>query len=883
MHEVVQALNELPCRHLLSILDCCFAGSFRWSSQHRKIVVSDSGPLYREKYDRYIRDRAWQAITSAAYDQLAYDAFDLKNDRGQAKTSPQHSPFATALLSGLSGGADMSPPATRPGQKPGDGATTATELYQYLRDTVEPLTETHGMRQTPELCSLGKHDKGEYIFTTPDHPLNLPAAPSLDRTTNPYKGLASFEEADRDRYFGRNGISAELYQFFLQHQLTIVLGPSGSGKSSLVKAGLLPLVNDVKQDEASWTVLLPFRPGRSPFRALNQVLVHLGLPAVALGATKTKPGLDQPSPQTLDRTLSPEVALRNWFGQNPTSLLVVIDQFEELVTQCDDRERQQFLETLAIALKTYPKQLRAVITLRSDFESQFQSSALGPFWKASRFQVSALSRPELRQAIEEPAALRVLFFDPPEMVERLIDEVVNMPGGLPLLSFALSELYLSYLRRQEIALKQGAAIERAITEEDYDALGGVTIALIQRAETEYQQLIQSDAVYAQTIQQVMLRMVTLGAGELARRPFLVSEQQFLEPEHSRVQTVLTRFLEARLLVAGKTTDGESFVEPAHDALVRGWPRLSEWLKQKRIQETVLLIRSLTSVADQWTSGQQLKKNQGLLWKDNPRLPQALQIMCGASYQEERSRFFHWLRQNAIAKLRRRQKSFWDSLSRSAWLNAKEEEFVKDSLDRKYRSRLTRGSIATLAITALILLATVAEVQRNLANRARQISNIREQSARALNWLSTERALEGSALSINTLQDSMQYPDDVQSNALRSLVAAVQNSREQNRLYGHEEGHEGSVRAVAYSPNGKYIISGSMDKTLKLWNVETGSLIREMNAPRDRIYAVAFSPDSQRVVSAGGDMTLQIWNVSTRGEQIGEDLIGHRGPCEGGCL
>ena len=269
MHEVVQDLNELPCRHFLSILDCCFAGSFRWSSQHRKAVVFDSEPLYREKYDRYIRDRAWQAITSAAYDQLAYDAFDLRNDRGQDKTCPQHSPFATALLSGLSGGADMSPPATKPGQKPGDGVITATELYQYLRDAVELPTETRGMRQTPELCSLSKHDKGEYIFTAPDHPLNLPAAPSLDRTTNPYKGLASFEEADRDRYFGRNGISAELYQFFLQHQLTIVLGPSGSGKSSLVKAGLLPLVNDVKQDGASWTVLLPFRPGRSPFRALN--------------------------------------------------------------------------------------------------------------------------------------------------------------------------------------------------------------------------------------------------------------------------------------------------------------------------------------------------------------------------------------------------------------------------------------------------------------------------------------------------------------------------------------------------------------------------------------------------------------------------------------
>ena len=889
MHEVSEDLAALPCRHLLAILDCCFAGSFRWSSQRRDISIGDAAPLYRERYDRFIRDYAWQAITSAAYDQLAYDAFDLKNDRGQDPTRPQHSPFAATLLAGLSGKADMSPPATRPGQKPGDGVITATELYQYLRDTVEPTTQ-----QTPELCPLAKHDKGEYIFLIPDHALNLPSAPALDRATNPYKGLAAFEETDRDRYFGRKEITQELYQFFLQHQLTVVLGPSGSGKSSLVKAGLLPLLRKGEKDIAPWTVLPPFRPGRSPFQALNQVLAQLNLPAVkpqSISSTSsTECLLSESSGKASDQFLLPAAGLRNWFEQNPVPLVIVIDQFEELITRCEDDERQQFLETLAIALKTYPQQLRAIITLRSDFESQFQDSSLTPFWQGSRFQVSALTRRELRQAIEEPAAQRVLFFDPSELVERLVDQVINMPGGLPLLSFALSELYLSYLYRQELASKQGTAIERAITEADYTALGGVTLALIRRAESEYQQLVQTDTAYAQTIQQVMLRMVAFGAGELARRPLLASEQQFLEPEESRVHTVLSRLLEARLLVAGTTTDGESFIEPAHDALVRGWPRLSQWLKQKEIQETLLLIRSLTPVSNQWADSEKLRESQGLLWKDDPRLPQALQVMCGASYQKNSSKFARWLRQKAMSKLGLGRKRFWESLSRSVWLNAKEDQFVKDSLERKYRSRLKGYSLTTLVMAVLIMFSTVAWVQRNLANeRTKQaetqtaIAQLREQAARVLNLLPTTNAVSGLVLAIDTMDrsqallasasdntDQRRAFQAVETTAQASLLNAVQVSQEMNRL----EGHGDAVRSVAFSPDGQRLVSGSGDNTMRLWDANTGAAIGQpLEGHGDSVFSVAFSPDGQRLVSGSDDDTLRLWDANT-GAAIGQPLEGH---------
>ncbi|MCI5137760.1 MAG: caspase family protein, partial [Candidatus Electrothrix sp. AR1] len=169
MTELHKALEVLPCRHMLAILDCCFAGAFRWSSKR------DFQPLppivYKERYDRFIRDAAWQVITSASYDQKALDILSgsMRGEQG-ARKRQQHSPFALALFDALDGAAD-----TRP--KNGDGVITATELYLYLRDEVEvPAEELAAHRQTPGLWPLNRHEHGEFIFLVPGHELNLPPA-----------------------------------------------------------------------------------------------------------------------------------------------------------------------------------------------------------------------------------------------------------------------------------------------------------------------------------------------------------------------------------------------------------------------------------------------------------------------------------------------------------------------------------------------------------------------------------------------------------------------------------------------------------------------------------------------------------------------------------
>lgn len=146
MTQVNQALLKLPCRHFLGILDCCFAGAFRWSST-RKLMPLEQGTLYKQRFDRFIQDSAWQVITSAASDQFALDAFDLKSTLRGLKGN--HSPFAAALIEALQGNADIYPAATKPNQPSGDGVITATELYLYLRERVEPDTEARAVRQTP--------------------------------------------------------------------------------------------------------------------------------------------------------------------------------------------------------------------------------------------------------------------------------------------------------------------------------------------------------------------------------------------------------------------------------------------------------------------------------------------------------------------------------------------------------------------------------------------------------------------------------------------------------------------------------------------------------------------------------------------------------------
>ena len=550
MRTVHDRLTALPCRHLLLVLDCCFAGTFRWVT--RDVIVPRT--VFRETFDRFVESPAWQVIASAASDQRAFDVFGDRGDAGQ------HSPFAAALLAGLAGAADLD----------GDALVTASELYIYARGQVERATDG-GIAQTPALFPLARHERGEFVFQVPGRLLRLAAAPPLTAAQNPYRGLESFDETTRSVFFGRDHVVRDLARAVVRQTLTAVVGPSGCGKSSVVKAGLMPLfrARATASGRRRWSVV-------GPIRALDAVA---SLTDTMLGDGNT---------------------------------LIVIDQLEDVLTQSiDDAQRAAFLDMLA-RWCTHER-VRLVVTVRSDYEPQLRGGAWSTAWDAGRFVVPPMSQDQLRQAIERPAEARELYFKPARLVDGLINEVVQMPGALPLLSFTLSELYRHYFERR--------GDDRAITSADVDAVGGVMRALTQRASSTLDALTRVDARYEEIAPRVILRLVsTLGSDPVRRR---VARSELVFPDDGdtqRATALVEALVEARLLVTGSDSEGTPYVEPCHDGLIRGWDRLALW--RRRAAAMLPVVRAAGEAAALWEVQQEAP---AFLWHGDPRLAQLVAL------------------------------------------------------------------------------------------------------------------------------------------------------------------------------------------------------------------------------------------------------------------
>lgn len=442
---------------------------------------------------------------------------------------------------------------------------------------------------------------------------------------NPYKGLRAFQEADAADFFGREALIDQLLGRCVQDdpyvRFLAVVGPSGSGKSSVVRAGLVPQIRGgALPNSDSWFVV-DMVPGTQPLRQLEAALLSVAL----------KP------PSRLAEMLRADVGGLLWavdrvLADVDGDLVLIIDQFEEVFTMVDDEaERNHFLELLRTAVTAPDSRVRVMITLRADFTDRpLEYVNFGELMRTRTEFVLPLSAEEIERAITGPANRVGLQIDT-DLIAAIIADVSEEPGALPLLQYALTEVF----ERRE---------GRRLTLAGYQASGGVLGALARRAEEVFVELPE----HQQTItRQILLRMVTLGEGtEDTRRRARRSELAEVVNDPQQLQQVLDAFGKYRLLTFDvEPGTREPMIEVAHEALIREWQRLRQWLDTGRAD--VRLQRVLAGEAAEWNkfsrdpsflmSGARLTQYEEWLKTTDLMLTQNERAFLDASFEERQRR------------------------------------------------------------------------------------------------------------------------------------------------------------------------------------------------------------------------------------------------------
>ena len=372
----------------------------------------------------------------------------------------------------------------------------------------------------------------------------LPGLPfALAGVMCPFKGLAFFDRADAEYFCGRERVVSEVVARLAASTLVGILGPSGIGKSSLLRAGVLTALGaGVLPGSALWRQVV-LRPGAHPCRELTRVFGSDGIDAALAGL------------------------------EDSERIVVVIDQLEELFTACQfEHERAAFLEHLAAAARDRDRRALVLCSLRADFYGRFGSyPGFAQLLSSSHVLVGPMDRAELARAIEEPASRAGLEVEQP-LVEALVSDVAGEPGGLPLLSTMLLELWQ-------------ARDERTLRYESYRTSGGVRGAIARLAERAFVALDESEQAVARN---VMLRLVRGEEAALVRRRVPLSELEQIDG----AERVVAKLTDARLVTV---SDGE--IEVSHEALLEEWPRYRGWLDEDRVGRR--LHAHLTTTAHEW--------------------------------------------------------------------------------------------------------------------------------------------------------------------------------------------------------------------------------------------------------------------------------------------
>lgn len=614
--------------------------------------------------------------------------------------------------------------------------------------------------------------------------------------TSPYKGLKKFEPEDKDLFFGRDQFLTGLVNELEQTNLILLLGASGSGKSSVVRAGLIPWLS---QKLRSRFVHLTFTPDSDPFESFYASLLSKYKQTEAQIAREAKAG-----------TLTQVV---NRLKQPDDYWLIFIDQFEELFTTSQPQKRDQFIASLVQLSKTKQRSVKIVATMRADFLDRL--SPYPQFVKATdkhRPFIAEMQRDELRLAIEQPAAQHGVVFEV-GLVEEIIQNVQGQAGYLPLLQYTLNLVWETEVKNHDIG-------DRTLNISTYRQLGGVWGALHQRVENIYKNLTKEEQT---CVQRIFLRLVEIGGDEESGTEWKPLRRRAIRFEFSDPleQKVLTQLIDQNLLVSDRQPHSEvSTVEIAHEALLTSWTRLNEWIGENR--NSIALRNRLNEDVANW----QKTKADDELWSGS-RLEQALELRRNEAFNQVLG-------------------GFCDAAN----------QFIDASVGRRDRQR--RRTVIGLSVfsTVALALAAFSTIQYHRAETG-QIAALRQTSE--ARFAVNRNALDALQVGLDATKrfQSLLWGNanpQMQVEMRATLGEAVYWMRERNRL----EGHQDVVQSVSFSGDGQRIATASHDTTVKLWRSD-GSLITTLKGHTQPVMSVSFSRDGQMIASGSLDGTVRLWD------------------------
>ncbi len=670
---------------------------------------------------------------------------------------------------------------------------------------------------------------------------SLPPGPSTDfEPRNPYKGLLAFRIEDAGDFFGRTRLVHELVQSVQQmlaterqdeasSRLLTVIGASGSGKSSVVMAGLLyQLQQGALPASRDWLYLDPMVPGKHPLEALTLTLSR-HFPARSLASIAED--------LQADSTRGLHLLMTSLVKRPDTKAVLFIDQFEELFTQTSSEdERRHFLAILISAITEPGGSVIALLTLRADFyDRPLRYPEIGRLIEARRVVMFALEMTDFREVIEQPARLPdvQLTFEA-DLVGDLLFDVQGQSGALPLLQFTLDQLFQ---RRQG----------HLLTRQAYEELGGIKGALAQHAETTYLSLPSED--HRRLARALFLRLVDAGTLEqdATRRRAPLSELTLTDAnEMILLHEVVRTFTAARLLTTNTIT-GTATVEVSHEALISKWARLHNWLGeayedirlQKKLSEDVAAWIHVGKPADRLYRGSQLVEAQVWRTQNIPSQDEEAFLQASAAEQE---------REKAAEKQKQRRYTRRVVLVGIGGLGlvAAAIPLTRYFFPSSSASRPSFQTVTYRGHSSLVDSAAWSPDGKYIASASNDQS-VQVWEALTARRVQTYRGHTGSVI-------SAAWSPDGKYIASAGVDATVQVWEALSAR--HVQSYKG-VFSAAWSPDGKYIASASLDTTVQVWEALSARRVQTYRGHSDWVHSAAWSPDGKYIASASDDKTVVI--------------------------